>query len=286
MEHDTKKSKAIIKILEKHSIKYEYEEENTVNFGFHWSLVFCLYEDMVSFDKIYGEIKPYELSAQISTEFDKDDMDKAEWYKIFALPSRYPLPDDDFGYIKLTFDLNNWCPYCNVGKIQNNPYRLKQPKQKSAQFWGLFWEEALFCGEAIKNIFEKENIQGIHFIQPVNKKNIPFEGYYQIMIETTLDKGFYPDNTEVVFCNEKNYHKKDYELETEHCGRIKYEHIHRGGYTFEKNIFSSKFDFYLSNEWFGSGGEAYRLSIISKKVYEIIIKHKLKGLNIEPILYK
>ena len=77
MENDTKKSKAIIKILKKHEIKYEYEEETTI-LGFHWSLIFFLYEDMASFDKIYSEIKPYKLLEHISTAFDKNDMDNAD----------------------------------------------------------------------------------------------------------------------------------------------------------------------------------------------------------------
>jgi hypothetical protein len=276
MQRDIKKSNSLKNILEKYSIKYKYEENNVL--GFHWDLEFILYEDMVSFEKVRKELKPYELLEQISTEFDKNDMDNAEWYEVFARPSQYPQPEDDWGYMKLTYNLNNWCPYCNVGKIQNNPYRLKkEPTQKGNQFWGLFWEEeAIFCNEAIKTIFEKEKIQGIHFIQPVNKKSIPVEGYYQIMIEKTLDNGFDPNNTYTKICNNTNYPKNN--LEVKHCGKVKYENMNKGGYTFNKNVFSSKSDLYLSR--------AYRLSIISKKVYEIIIKNKLKGLTIEPILNK
>ena len=286
MQRDIKKAKAIKDILEQYSIKYKYEENNVL--GFHWDIEFNLYEDMVSFEKILNEIKSFELLEQVSTEFEKNDMDNAEWYEIFAPPSQYPQPEDDWRYMKLVFDLSNWCPYCNTGKIQNNPYRLKKgPKQKSNQFWGIFWEEeALFCGEAIKTIFEKEKIRGIHFTQPVNKKNIPFEGYYQIMIEKTLDNGFDQNNTEAIVCNNKNYPKKNYELEVNHCGKVKYENVNRGGYTFNKDVFSSKNDLYLSSEWFGSGWQAYRLSIISKKIYEIILKHKLKGLTVEPIYFK
>ena len=306
MQKDMKKSKEIRNILEKYSIKYEYEEENNV-LGFHWSLIFFLYDDMVSFDKIYNTIKPYEFVELLSNEFDKNEMNNAEWYEIVAPSCQYPQPDDDWSYYKFTFDTKKWCPYCNVGKIQNNPYRLlKKPKQKSTQFWGLFWEaEALFCGEAIKNIFERENIQGIHFIQPVNKRGIPFEGYYQIIMETVLDKGFIPINRKAILCDEKTYHKEDYQTiietvfkdfiptnremvlcdeKTHHCGKVKYEPA-VGGNNFDKNIFSAKVDFCLSNEWFGSGWQADRLIIISKKVYEIIKKNKFKGLIIEPIFH-
>ena len=42
----------------------------------------------------------------------------------------------------------------------------------------------------------------------------------------------------------------------------------------------------MSNEYFGSGGSAHRLIILSKRIYEIIIKNKLRGIRFEPIMHK
>ena len=101
-----------------------------------------------------------------------------------------------------------------------------------------------------------------------------------------MDKGFIQNNTESIICNRKNYDKKKYKLDLKYCERVKFAHNQKGGYMFEKRIFFSKSDFCKSNEYFGSGWNADRLNIISKKVYKIIIENKLKGLKIAPIFHE
>jgi hypothetical protein len=265
------KSNKIKILLGDYSIKYIYKEEDTV-LGLQNSFEFIIYEDINLFDEIQNKLEPFDFFQEISTEYDKKDMDKAEWYTIYSLPCQYPQPDDDFGYLDVTFNLNNYCSNCGIGKIQNAPFRLlKEPKQKGNQFLSLFWEEdTLFVKDEIKNILEKENIKGIHFIHPVNKNNVTIEKYWQIIIETVLDNGFNSYNTTKETCK---------------CGNIKYNHPPKEGYNFNGKIFCSAFDFNKSNEYFGSGGQADRINIISKKTYEIINKNRLKGIKIEPIIY-
>jgi hypothetical protein len=262
-------------ILNKYSIKYDFEEDDTV-LGLKNSIIFFIYEDMKDFDKVQHELKPFEILPMIYTDWDKKDMENAEWYEIYTGEYQYPLPDDDdFGYLEQTFDLTNYCPLCGIGKIQNNPFRLRcEPKQKNNQFWGLFWErDAIFVREETKNILQKENINGIHFIQPVLHKNgKPIDRFYQLIIENVLDKGLGKSNVEKLTCK---------------CGKIKYCFPRDDGCIFDKSIFSFKNDFYVTNEYFGSGTSALKINIISKKVYEIVKKNKLKGLqNITPIRYK
>ena len=283
-ESTVKKSKKIRKILDKYLITYEYKEEDTV-LGLDWSLVFYLYEDMDSYAKIIEEIIPFNLIEITTTEFDKNEIDNAEWYEIFAPPCQYPQPED--GYEELVFNTNDRCPICGFGKMQINPYQLKKrPKQKGNQFWGIFWEQdALFCSSEIKNLLERESIKGIHFIQPVLKGNIPIEGYYQIIIETTLEKGFNPKNTTERICRYKKDNWRPDGLDTKnlkYCGKMQYDYPRKGGYTFSRKIFYDNIDFCRSKEYFENGE---RVNMISKKVYETIVKNKLKGLIIEPIFY-
>jgi hypothetical protein len=262
-------------ILNKYSIKYDYKEDNTV-LELQNSIIFFVYEDMKDFDKIQYELKPFEIFSMIYTDWDKADMESAEWYEFDTGTYQYPMPDDDSGYLEQTFDLTHYCPECGIGKVQNNPFRLKhEPKQKNNQFWGLFWEyDAIFVHEETKNILQKENINGIHFIQPVLHKNSkPIDRFYQLIIENILDKGLDKSNVEKLTCK---------------CGKIKYRFPKNDGCIFDKSIFSFKNDFYVTNDYFGSGGaSAFRINIISKRVYEIVRKNKLKGLqSITPIRYK
>lgn len=145
-----------------------------------------------------------------------------------------------------------------------------------------------FVREETKNIFERENIKGIYFIQLVLHKNDKLiERFYQLIIETTLNKGLDQSNVEKITCklnNEEDFHKDQNE---NYCGRIKYCFPKGDGCIFDKKLFSPNIDFYLTNEYFGSGAYAGKINIISRKVYEIIKKNKLKGLlHITPIRYK
>jgi hypothetical protein len=289
-DKDSKMITRIKKILDGYSLTYSYKEDlNCVLSSFKYELEFNVYEDMDFFDKIQSELKPFDIIKTISAEYDKTDMENAEWYTIYAGEYQYPQPDDDFEYLNYTFDLTNYCPECGIGKIQNNPFRLKhEPKQKNNQFWGLYWErDAIFVREETKNILKKENTKGIHFIQPVlHKNNKPIDMFYQLIIETELEKGLNKNNVQKVTCKLNNEEDNNKDTNKKYCGRIKYFFPKGDGCIFNKNLFSSNIDFYITGEYFGSGGYAGKVNIISKRVYEIIKKNKLKGLKIEPIMYK
>jgi hypothetical protein len=59
-----------------------------------------------------------------------------------------------------------------------------------------------------------------------------------------------------------------------------------GGYLFDKQIFNKDFDIVETYEYFGSGGSAGRVQIVSKRFKEIVEKNKLKGLFFEPVMYE
>jgi len=290
MEDDMNKSKKIRNILDKYSIKYEYKEENSV-LGFHWTLVFFLYEDMEQYEEIKNKIKPFKINGWIQTEYDLADMEDAQWYIVYPGSYQYPQPDgddeSDLDYRNFTFNLDNYCPLCGIGLTQSNSYRLKQePKQRNNQFWGIYWRhDAIFIRQEAKNIFEREKVKGIHFSQPVIHKNSkPVNNFYQLHIDTTLNKGFDTNNAQMVTCKINNEEGRKKYNGLIPCGRVKYHTIIK--YVFDKNLFTLGKDFYTSYEYFGSGAYAHRCNIISKNVYEIILKNKLKGLiECYPIFY-
>jgi hypothetical protein len=286
MENKLNTVKAIINLLNEYSIDFSYKEDvNRVSYLYKYNLEFFVYEDIFSFEKIQNKLKKFDLYRDLLKEYDKMDMENAQWYIIGTSQYQYPQPEDSYGYRNITFNLDNYCPLCGIGKIQNNPYRLKhEPKQKPNLFWGLHWEyEPIFVREEIKNIFEKEKINRIHFSQPViHKSNKPIERFYQLHIETILEKGFITDNANTVTCKINNEEGRNKNDELKCCGRIKYNSCRI--LEFDKKIFSHGNDFCLTNEYFGSGLSAYRRTIISKKIYEIIKKYKLRGLEFEPIL--
>lgn len=276
------------RILDKYNIKYKYKEDlETVISTFRFKIEFYLYEGTNNFKELKDEITKTGLLPQIiGSEYEKEDFAKAEWFVIDCGGSQYPQPEDT--YLEATFNLHSHCHSCGMGKIQDAPFRLRTPKQNNLHFVGLHWEyEAMFVKPESKKILEVENIKNISFSKPVlNRKNIDIEVLDQVHIQTVLDKGFDSYNTNIITCklnNEEDCNKDESKF---YCGKIKYHHPKVGGYVFDKNIFNSNFDIALTNEYFGSGGSANRLKIVSKRFKELVEKHNLKGLYFYPIFHE
>ena len=277
-------------MLDKFSHTYKYKEDlNSVIPTFKYQIEFYLYEDNPEFNVIKNEVGKFLEPQVIGTEYEKKDIKKAEWFIINTGEYQYPQPEDDFGYLNVTFNLDNHCRLCGIGKIQNAPYRIKtNPKQFNKQFWGLHWEfSAIFVKQETKDILEREKIKGIRFSHLVlHKKNIPIEDFYQLHIDTTLSSGFSNYNTKTITCKINNEEDLNKESTSHCCGRIKFHHPMIGGYLFDKHIFDNGFDIIESNEYFGSGGSANRLQIVSKRFKDIVEKNKLKGISFIPIMHE
>ena len=289
-DNHTKIIKPLRVILDKFNISYKYKEDlDSVIPSFKYFIEFDLYEDNPIFSHAKKEVEKYGIEPQIGTFYEKADFDKAEWFIVSTGEYQYPQPEDGFGYLESTFNLDRYCSLCGIGKIQNAPFRLKtEPKQHNNQFWGLHWEfEPIFVRQEAKNILEKEEIKGIRFSQPVlHKKGNAVEGFYQLHIDTVLMKGFNNYNTNTITCKINNEEDGNTESGLNCCGRIKFHHPMIGGYLFDKSIFNPDYDIVQSTEYFGSGASANRLQIVSRRFKNIVDKNKLKGLSFKPVMHE
>jgi len=280
------KNSKLTKLLDQLSVRYKEEQKSFDEHTHFYALEFFLYEDNPRFQELTEAVKKFKIEPQIGTTYDKVDLSNAKWFIASTGQYQYPQPEDK--YLEITFDLENYCRLCGIGRVQNAPFRLKtEPKQHNNQFWGLHWEYfAVFVRQETKNILEKEKIKGIRFSKPVlNKKNIEIEGFYQLHIDTILDKGFDSYNTKTITCKTNNEENCNTDINLKCCGRIKFHHPMIGGYLFDKSIFNSDFDIVQSNEYFGSGASANRIQIVSKRFKELVEKNKLKGLSFTPIVH-
>ena len=282
------KNEHLVKILDKLSVKYTLTEKSYNATTHYYALEFYLYEDNPKFLELKEVIDKFKIIPQIGTVYEKEDIEKAEWFIVSTGKYQYPQPEDNFEYKKVTYDLQDYCELCDIGKIQNAPFRIKtEPKQYNNQFWGLNWEfSAVFVRQETKNILEREQIKQITFSNPLlNKKNIKIEGFYQLHIEKTLDKGFDSYNTKIITCKINNEENCNKDLQLKCCGRVKYHHPMVGGYLFDKTIFNTDFDIVDTNEYFGSGRNTNKLQIVSKRFKQLVEKNKLKGLVFTPIVH-
>ena len=284
-----KNIKPVRSILDKYSHAYDYREDLDCAIpGYKYQIEFSLYEDNPQFNVIKQEISKFLETHFIGTEYEKTDIINAEWFIVNTGEYQYPQPEEDNGYLNATFNLDNYCLLCGIGKVQNAPYRLRtEPKQHNNQFWGLNREfEAIFVRQEAKHILEREKVKGIRFSNPIlHKKNLPIDGFYQLHIDTILNIGFDSYNAKTITCKINNEENLNVDPGSLCCGRVKFHHPEIGGYLFNAGIFDKSLDIVESKEYFGSGGSANRLQVVSKRFKDIVEKNKLKGLSFIPIIH-
>jgi hypothetical protein len=286
------KNESLLKLLDQLSIHYKVEERSFDEQTHLYVLEFFLYEDNPRFSMMKEALQGFGIEAQVGTMYDKEDVAKANWFYVTVGEYQYPQPENAFGYLRATFNLDHYCDNCGIGKSQNAPFRLKTtPKQPNNQFWGLHWEhDAIFIRSEAKGILESENIMGISFSKPVlHKKGVEVEDMWQMHIKTEIGAGIDSYNLTKETCEYVDGQEggKGVAVKLLHyCERIKYNFPKRGGMTIDESSFRDAPDIVRSNEWFGSGGEAFRLPIFSKRVKQVIEKNKLRGLGFTPIFHQ
>ncbi|MES2701352.1 MAG: hypothetical protein V4649_01880 [Bacteroidota bacterium] len=285
------KNNKLLKTLERLSVKCKILDKYIGDTTHIYALEFSLYEDNPQFSMQKEEIDKFGLDAQIGSIFDVDDYTRANWFWVSAGEYQYPQPEDDFGYQKRSFNLDNYCEVCGIGKNQNAPIRLRTlPKQEKNDFWGIHWEhEIIFVRQRAKRILEDAGVRGISFSHPVLHRNDNHIGdLFQLNIHTVLKRGFNDYNTRVLTCDRINFENSYRVLseDTIYCGREKFHFPRIGGLTFDETIFNESSDIVKTNEYFGSGASAFQLPIFSKKLKTILDKEKIRGIYFEPIFHQ
>ena len=215
------------------------------------------------------------------------------WYQITTGQFGYPQPENS--YIDKTYDTFSACLTCHIGLKQKSEFRFKsEPKAKYSQFIGLNWVfDQVFVRQAVKDIFEIEQITGVEFSQPViNNTGLPVTGLYQLRIDNLVSDGLFTDNLKSEFCElpkdrsmlkflKANNSKI---LEGPFCGQTKFNFPKgNNNLKIKADAFNNKTDFVRLGYYFGSGGNASRPIIISERVKEIIDREKWRGIFLQKI---
>lgn len=230
----------------------------------------------------------------VANVFTKLELDAAEWLQLTALGHHgYPQPEDDFGYVQATYDVSGYCPTCGVGGVQRAPFRLRsEPKATHSQFVQLNWVfDEFFLRSAAREGLRRAGIRGIDFVTPLlHKKNQPSETLTQMVVQTTLPPALDAHGLQPVTCRPRNEewnpaHPLAYQrLEGRpYCGSLKFHMMRRGPFRFHRSAFAIAPDVVKSHEWFGSGGAADRIVIVSQRFRQTVLAAKWRGVDFEPI---
>jgi hypothetical protein len=170
----------------------------------------------------------------------------------------YPMPDNDNGYMELTYDTINMCNVCGIGNIQKDDFRVKRvPKYP---FWGLGWifDEFFVRTDIYEKIFKPLGI-ACRTVRKYkkNKENQIIEEYVQLVlpvIDEPLDLSYYES------------------LKCPKCGVTKYDAMTFGYYPLQEHPLPH---IYKSKEFFGDGFSANRKIFVSAHVRDMMLENKV-----------
>lgn len=191
--------------------------------------------------------------------FDNDEILDAE-YCIFEnvfSPLGYPMPDKNFGYRELSFNLDNYCEKCGSNKKQNSEIRLKKLPKKFKLFHGIQWEyDVIFVKKSYyEEVFKPLGIN--YFKVLLYKSNIEVEEIVQLDIPV-IDEDLNFINWKYESCSVCNTKKYDPNVLTFYPMHKKpLKHIYR------------------TKEFFGSGRSAVHKIFIHKDLRDRLIADKI-----------
>lgn len=226
---------------------------------------FEMLESNPNWPKVQALVEKYQIPNFAGTIFTAKDIEEASWYRLDVTSEcGYPMPDDDFGYRKETYDLSGYDEATGMGKVQNAPFLIKrEPKWGQRHFTGLGWVfDVVFTRpEVWEQIFKPMGIE----CWPVLKYRT--REVLQTVVQLKPQKVLPPNPN----------------LEGSPMEGKKYNVVSRGFFPEPDSLEGWDQHFMYSHEYFGSGCSANKAVIISKTFYEVIKVHKLKGLKFYPL---
>lgn len=214
----------------------------------------------------YKKIQPYlelwkvmDATATLFTEAEVRDAPFLAMRDVWA--NGYPMPDNNFGYMDITYNSSDYCKECGIGLVQKEPFRIKkEPNWGGKNMFSLNWvyDELFVKPELYENVFKKYNIKTMPVL--LYKKDTVLENVVQLQIAESNA------NLEL----EGNSY-----IECGSCGRIRYDMVTRGFFPSFKELFSRP-SIVKTKEFFGTGKNARKYIVISSQILEELNKYKIK----------
>ncbi|TNG85236.1 hypothetical protein, partial [Testudinibacter aquarius] len=253
-------------ILEKLGIEVEVGYDN-----------FYLYEDNIHFAEIEKLVIEWGMGSYPETEFSESDREKAVYLnisptKIFGYPqpedAEYEYPFDIYPYLKDVFEIAKTdLEYGVLKGKQIGGFRLKkEPNWGRSSIGSAHWiSDFIFAKpEVYQEIFQPLGIKCMPVLEYNTKKELK-------TVVQLVPQGIAKANLNI-----KQEQINEIQ-EVESWGIKKYILFDNDYYpSFDSN--PGDFDFFVTQEYFGSGGITNREVIISQKLYRLLKKHKIKGL--------
>lgn len=227
---------------------------------------FCAFELEENTEQ-YSKLKPYiekwQLLDILNTQFTNEELDTAPLLAYnFTWSNGYPQPEDNFGYIGVTYKKEGYCKNCGTGLVQQSPFRLqKEPTWGTKKIFELNWvfDEIFVRRDTYEQLFKPYGIQSMPVLH--YKKESVLENTVQLVLPGANLK--------------LNLEKQPFES-CKMCGTPKYNPQIKGFFpSLEEPI--PAMPIFKSLEYFGSGASAYKRIFIAQELRQEMLKHKIKS---------
>jgi hypothetical protein len=100
-----------------------------------------VYEEAREWPHVEALLRRYQAIDICRTEFAPAELRGASWLEVRPdWHHGYPMPDDDGGYLRATYDLGQYCATCGAGTVQRAPFRMRaEPKWGRRSILQLNW---------------------------------------------------------------------------------------------------------------------------------------------------
>ncbi len=229
-------------------------------------VAFDLDENNSNWPRLQELLKEWNASDFVRTEFSTAEVNGARWLEIGAWHHGYPQPEEgDFGYLRATYDLTDWCKRCGIGKRQRAPFQMNgEPKWGRNGIMQLIWvyDELFVRPEVWSQAFQPEGIA----CRPVlSVSGVELRTVLQLVIdaEVSIESEGLPRE----ICTE--------------CKRSKLLPVTRG--PFPPLTEQPSKTLARTREYFGSGGLASNGLVISQGLAQALSRLKLRGQTLRPV---
>ena len=201
----------------------------------------------------------------VRTEFSKTDIAAARWLGLQSWQQGYPQPEADFGYLRTTYEPEDWCAACRVGKRQRAPFvmtgELRWGQRGILQLNWVF-DEFFVTPEVWAAVFEPHGIDA----RPVlNRRGSELKTVLQLVVDARVSLS--TSDLAAEQCST--------------CGRVKdLPHV-RG--PLPALLSEPSGHMARTNQYFGSGGNSFNVVLVSQALTRAIQAARIKGAAFQPI---
>lgn len=250
-------------------IGVQYKTTRAISSASGGMIYFDISESDQKWEKVLKFITQYSASDICDTFFTDEEIRNAEWVRVMALENGYPQPISNWPMKQQSLEI--LCPKCAVYKQISNMRIRSDPKLRNKSFMSLIGNNELFCKDEV--------FAGLHSIGAkgyerwdtlIHRDGTPSKVISQLFIPEIASPGIcFPE---------------EYKFETcPVCGVTKYRPHLKGVINFKKESVPGDTDFFLTNEWFGSGWIAFREIIVSNRVATFILDKGWEGFRMKVI---